>query len=116
LTSPHKKTARALEALEESVRAASNATSALWDDQMGMFEQLLSCCQDTRRGVRVFTADAELLLKKIEGLLINIAFQDEQHAEALENHFKQQKEFFETNLASRCSTDKPVVSNDFLTC
>jgi hypothetical protein len=114
LTSPHKKTARALEAVEEAVRTASNTTTALWEDQMAMFEQLLSCCQDTRRGVRDFSDDADLLLKKIEGALISIAFQDEQRSEALENHFKHQREFFDKSMASSCPKDKPAVSNMFL--
>jgi hypothetical protein len=113
LTSPNRKTARAVEAIEEALKTASNTTSALWEDQMAMFEQLLSCCQDTRRGVRAFTGDADLLLKKIEGALINIAFQDEQRAEALESHFKHQREFFDRSLALSCPTDKPAVSNKF---
>jgi hypothetical protein len=113
LTSPHKKTTRALEAVEEAVRTASNTTAALWEDQLAMFEQLLSCCQDTRREARVFTDDAALLLKKIEGALVNIAFQDEQRSEALENHFKHQKEFLDKSFASSCPKDKPVVSNVF---
>jgi hypothetical protein len=94
----------------EAIRTASNTTAALWEDQMAMFEQLLSCCQDTRRGVRVFTGDADLLLKKIEGTLISIAFQDEQRTEALHSHFKQQREFLENAVASSCRSDKPVVS------
>ncbi|KAJ9594344.1 hypothetical protein L9F63_014220, partial [Diploptera punctata] len=106
LNSPHKKTARALEAMEETVRALSNTTSALWEDQMGMYEQLLTCCQDTRRGVKDFTSDADLVLKKLEGVLINVSFQDEQRTEALENHFKEQKHFFEEALSSSCNVDK----------
>lgn len=108
LTSPHKKTVRALEAVEKTIRTASNTTAALWEDQMAMFEQLLSCCQDTRRGVRVFVGDADLLLKKVEGTRINIAFQDEQRTEALQSHFKQQREFLENVVASSCPSDKPL--------
>lgn len=114
LTSPQKKTARALQALEEAVRTASNTTVAVWEDQMAMFEQLLSCCQDTRRGLRVSTGDADLVLKKIEGALINIAFQDEQRAETLESHFKHQREFLNQSLASSCPKVKLVVSNVLL--
>ncbi|PSN50150.1 hypothetical protein C0J52_11959 [Blattella germanica] len=71
MNSPHKKTARALESVEEAVRTLSNTSTALWEDQMGMFEQLVSCCQETRRGVRTFTSDADLMLKKLESVLIN---------------------------------------------
>jgi hypothetical protein len=100
--------------MEEAVRAASNSTTALWEEQVTMFEQLLSCCQDSRRGVRVFRDDADLLLKKIEGMLVNIAFQDEQRSAAQLSHFKQQKKFLEKILESSCSADKTVVSAKFL--
>jgi hypothetical protein len=96
--------------MEKTIRSASNTTAALWEDQMAMFEQLLSCCQDTRRGVRVFAGDADLLLKKVEGMRINIAFQDEQRAEALHSLFTQQREFLEKVVASSCPSDKPAVS------
>jgi hypothetical protein len=95
--------------MEKTIRTASNTTAAMWEDQMAMFEQLLSCCQDTRRGVSVFAADANLLLKKVEGMRINIAFQDEQRTEALHSHFKQQRKFLENAVTSFCP-DKPVVS------
>lgn len=97
-----------------AVRAASNTSTALWEEQMTMFEQLLSCCQDSRHGLRVFRDDADVVLKKIEGVLINIAFQDEQRTEAQLSHFKQQKEFLEKILESSCPSDKNVVSVKFL--
>jgi hypothetical protein len=96
--------------MEKTIWTASNTTAALWEDQMAMFEQLLSCCQDTRRGVRVFASDADLLLKKVDGVRINIAFQDEQRTETLHSHFKQQREFLEKVAASSCPSDKSVVS------
>jgi hypothetical protein len=105
--------------MEKTIRAASNTTAALWEDQMAMFEQLLSCCQDTRRGVRVFAGDADLLLKKVEGMRINIAYQDEQRTEALQSHFKQQRDFLEKVVASSCPSDKPAVGVakvNFISC
>lgn len=76
---------------------------------MTMFEQLLSCCQDTRR-------DADLLLKKVEGTRIDIAFQDEQRTEALHSHFQQQKDFLQKVLALSCPSNKPKVSNAETSC
>lgn len=105
--------------MEKTIRTTSNTTAALWEDQMAMFEQLLSCCQDTRRGVRVYAGDADMLLKKVEGTRINIAFQDEQRTEALHSHFKQQREFLEKVVASSCLSVKPVVSvakPNFISC
>jgi len=108
--SPQKRTARALEVMEEAVRVASNTTAAMWDEQLTKLEQLLSCCQDSRRSVRVFRDDADLLLKKIEGMLFNIASQDEQRSEAQLSHFKQQKKFLEKILESPCPSDNTVVN------
>jgi hypothetical protein len=95
--------------MEKTIRTASNTTAALWEDQMTMFEQLLSCCQDTRR-------DADLLLKKVEGTRIDIAFQDEQRTEALHSHFQQQKDFLQKVLALSCPSNKPKVSNAETSC
>jgi hypothetical protein len=100
--------------MEEAVRAASNTTTALWEEQVTMFEQLLSCCQDSRRSVRVFRDDADLLLKKIEGMIVNVAFQEEQRSEAQLSHLKQQKHVLEKILESSCSSHKTVVSVKFL--
>ena len=114
--SPQKRTARALEAMEEAVRVASNTTAALWEEQLTKLEQLLSCCQDSRRSLRFFRGDADLLLKKIEGMLVNIALQDEQHSEAQLSHFKQQKKFLEKILESHCPSDNTVVCVMVLKC
>lgn len=115
LMSPQKRTARALEAMEEAVRLASNRTAVLWEEQVTKLEQLLSCCQDSRRSLRVFRGDADLLLKKIEGMLVNIALQDEQRSEAQLSHFKQQKKFLENILESHCPSDNTVVGVKVLT-
>jgi hypothetical protein len=114
--SPQKRTARALEAMEEAVRVASNTTTALWEEQVTKLEKLLSCCQDSRRNLRVFRDNADLSIKKIEGMLVNIALQDEQRSEAQLSHFKQQKKFLEEILESHCPSDNTVVSVKFLTC
>jgi hypothetical protein len=95
--------------MEEAVRVASNTTTALWEGQVTKLEQLLSCCQDSRRSLRVFRDDADLFLKKTEGMLVNIALQDEQRSEAQLNHFKQQKKFLEKILESPCPSDNTVV-------
>jgi hypothetical protein len=108
--SPQKRTARALEAMEEAVRVASNTTTALWEEQGTKLEQLLSCCQDSRRSLRVFRDDADLLLKKIEGMIVNIALQDEQRSEVQLSHLKQQKKILEKILESPCPSDNNVVS------
>jgi len=107
--SPQKRTARALEAMEGAVRVASNTTAALWEEQVTKLEQLLSCCQDSRRSLRVFREDADLLLKKTEGMLVNIVLQDEQRSEVQLSHFKQQKKFLEKILESPCPSDNTVV-------
>jgi hypothetical protein len=96
--------------VEEAVRVASNTTAALWEEQVTKLEQLLSCCQDSRRGLRVFSSDADLLLKKIEGMLVNVALQDEQRSEVQLSQFKQQKKFLEKVLESACPSDNTVVS------
>jgi hypothetical protein len=116
LISPQKRTARALEAIEEAVRVTSNTTAALWEEHETRLEQLLSCCQDSRRSLSVFRDDADLLLKKIEGMLVNIALQDEQRSEAHLSHFKQQKKFLEKILEAPCSSDNTVVSVKVLRC
>jgi hypothetical protein len=95
--------------MEKTIRTASNSTAALWDDQMAMFEQLLSCCQDSR-------SEAGLLLKKVEGTRIDMAFQDEQRTEALHSHFRQQRDFLQSAMAASCPSDKPVVSNAETSC
>jgi hypothetical protein len=114
--SPQKRTARALEAMEEAVRMAGNTTAALWEEHGTKLEQLLSCCQDSRRSQRVFRDDADLLLKKIEGMLVNIALQDERRSEAHLSHFMQQKKFLEKILESPCPSDNTVVSVKVLRC
>ena len=108
--SPQKRTARALEAMEEAVRVASNTTAALWEEQVTKLDQLLSCCQDSSRRLRVFRDDADLLLNKTEGVLVNIVLQDEQRSEVQLSQFKQQKKILENILESPCPSDKTVVS------
>jgi hypothetical protein len=88
--------------MEKAIRTASNTTTALWEDQMAVLEQLVSCCQDTR-------SDTRLLLQKVEGARIDVAFQDEQRTEALHSHFQQQREFMEKLVAATCPSGKPVV-------
>jgi len=112
--SPQKRTARALEAMEEAVRVASNTTAALWEEQETKLEQLLSCCQDSHRSLRVFRDDADLSLKKTEGMLVNIVLKDEQRSEVQLSHFKQQKKFLEKILESPCPCDNTVVGVKFL--
>ena len=94
---------------------ASNTTAALWEERLTKLEQLLSCCQDSRRSLRVFRDEADLLLKKIEGMLVNTALQDEQRSEAHLSHFKQQKKFLEKILESHCPSDNTVVGVEVLT-
>lgn len=91
------------------MRVASNNTAALWGEQVTKLEQLISCCHDSRRDLHVFRGDAELSLKKIEGMLVNTAVQDEQRSEAQLSHFKQQKKFLEKILESSCPSDNTVV-------
>jgi hypothetical protein len=102
--------------MEEAVRVASNTTATLWEEQVTKLEQLISCCHDSRRDLRVFRGDAELSLKKIEGVLVNIVLQDEQRSEAQLSHFKQQKQFLEKILESSCPSDNTVVGVKALTC
>jgi hypothetical protein len=102
--------------MEQAVRVTSNTTTALWEEQVTKLEQMLSCCQDSRRSLRVLRDDGDMLLKKIEGMLVNTALQDEQRSEAQLSHFKQQKKFLEKVLESHCPSDNTVVGVKVLTC
>ncbi|XP_067012693.2 uncharacterized protein [Anabrus simplex] len=97
MTSPYKKTARALEALEATIRSAVNASSALWDDQVAMSDQLLSCCMDTSKHVREFTTENKERLLKIEKAVIDDASTCDSK---MEEHFRQ--------LHAACSSNATV--------
>nr|CAD7396818.1 unnamed protein product [Timema poppensis] len=75
LTSPSKKTARALEGLESSVRFLGNTTSILMQDQAAVLDRLVTCCHRTGVELGTFTGNTELLLKRTESALNGLAHQ-----------------------------------------
>lgn len=68
----NRKHARSLESLSNTVRSVDERTTRIYDLEANQFEQILSCCKRTDHEITTFTNSADILLKRIERLVINV--------------------------------------------
>ncbi|XP_049285769.1 angiopoietin-2-like [Anopheles funestus] len=68
----NRKQCRSLDALTGMVRSIEDRTIRIYDLEANQFEQILSCCQRTNHEVATFTNSADILLKRIEHLVLDV--------------------------------------------
>uniref|UniRef100_A0A1Y9H2C0 Fibrinogen C-terminal domain-containing protein n=1 Tax=Anopheles dirus TaxID=7168 RepID=A0A1Y9H2C0_9DIPT len=68
----NRKHCRSLDALAGAVRSIEDRTVRIYDLEANQFEQILSCCQRTNNEVTTFTNSADILLKRIEHLVLDV--------------------------------------------
>nr|CAD7428241.1 unnamed protein product [Timema monikensis] len=110
LTSPSKKTARALEGLESSVRFLGNTTSILMQDQAAVLDRLVTCCHRTGVELGTFTGNTELLLKRTESALNGLAHQGNSSMQVVEGLLREQRRLLETGGCGQYPGTVPEVS------
>ncbi|XP_055607657.1 angiopoietin-2-like isoform X2 [Uranotaenia lowii] len=67
-----RKQSRSLDSLAQMLRTVEERTERIYDLEANQFEQILSCCKRTDREITTFTNSADILLKRIERLVINV--------------------------------------------
>ncbi|XP_062565293.1 angiopoietin-2-like isoform X2 [Armigeres subalbatus] len=67
-----RKNARSLESLANTLRSVDERTIRIYDLEANQFEQIWSCCKRTDHEITTFTNSADILLKRIERLVINV--------------------------------------------
>ncbi|XP_021712214.1 angiopoietin-2-like [Aedes aegypti] len=67
-----RKNSRSLESLSNTLRSVDERTIRIYDLEANQFEQILSCCKRTDHEITTFTNSADILLKRIERLVINV--------------------------------------------
>lgn len=67
-----KRNFRLMEGLEDLVREIDERTVRMYDSEDDKHKKLLTCCENTGHEIITFTASADLLLKKIENLVLNL--------------------------------------------
>nr|CAD7259982.1 unnamed protein product [Timema shepardi] len=110
LTSPSKKTARALEGLESSVRFLGNTTSILMQDQAAVLDRLVTCCHRTGVELGTFTGNTELLLKRTESALNGLAHQGNSSMQVVEGLLREQRRLLEARGCGQYPGTVPEVS------
>ena len=68
----NRKQCRSLDVLTSLVRSVEDRTVRIYDLEANQFEQILSCCQRTNNEVTTFTNSADILLKRIEHLVLDV--------------------------------------------
>uniref|UniRef100_A0A182MHA9 Fibrinogen C-terminal domain-containing protein n=1 Tax=Anopheles culicifacies TaxID=139723 RepID=A0A182MHA9_9DIPT len=68
----NRKQCRSLDALTGLTRSIEDRTVRIYDLEANQFEQILSCCQRTNHEVATFTNSADILLKRIENLVLDV--------------------------------------------
>uniref|UniRef100_A0A182PGU2 Fibrinogen C-terminal domain-containing protein n=1 Tax=Anopheles epiroticus TaxID=199890 RepID=A0A182PGU2_9DIPT len=68
----NRKQCRSLDVLTGLVRSVEDRTIRIYDLEANQFEQILSCCQRTNNEVTTFTNSADILLKRIEHLVLDV--------------------------------------------
>ncbi|XP_052890245.1 angiopoietin-2-like [Anopheles moucheti] len=68
----NRKQCRSLDALTGMARSIEERTVRIYDLEANQFEQILSCCQRTNHEVATFTNSADILLKRIEHLVLDV--------------------------------------------
>ncbi|XP_065092001.1 angiopoietin-2-like [Ochlerotatus camptorhynchus] len=68
----NRKHTRSLESLSNTIRSVDERTTRIYDLEANQFEQILSCCKRTDHEITTFTNSADILLKRIERLVINV--------------------------------------------
>uniref|UniRef100_A0A8D8AUW1 Techylectin-5B n=1 Tax=Culex pipiens TaxID=7175 RepID=A0A8D8AUW1_CULPI len=68
----NRKHGRSLDSLTNLLRTVDERTVRIYDLEANQFEQILSCCKRTDREITTFTNSADILLKRIERLVINV--------------------------------------------
>uniref|UniRef100_A0A182K673 Fibrinogen C-terminal domain-containing protein n=1 Tax=Anopheles christyi TaxID=43041 RepID=A0A182K673_9DIPT len=68
----NRKHCRSLDVLTSLVRSVEDRTVRIYDLEANQFEQILSCCQRTNNEVTTFTNSADILLKRIEHLVLDV--------------------------------------------
>lgn len=67
-----RKNSRSLESLSNVIRSVDERTTRIYDLEANQFEQILSCCKRTDHEITTFTNSADILLKRIERLVISV--------------------------------------------
>ncbi|XP_035897719.1 angiopoietin-2-like isoform X1 [Anopheles stephensi] len=68
----NRKQCRSLDTLTGMTRSIEDRTVRIYDLEANQFEQILSCCQRTNHEVATFTNSADILLKRIEHLVLDV--------------------------------------------
>ncbi|XP_058117507.1 angiopoietin-2-like [Anopheles ziemanni] len=68
----NRKNCRSMEMLTGMMRSVEDRTVRIYDLEALQFEQILSCCQRTNNEVTTFTNSADILLKRIEHLVLDV--------------------------------------------
>ncbi|XP_049547807.1 angiopoietin-1-like [Anopheles darlingi] len=63
---------RALDALTGMIRSVEDRTVRIYELEANQFEQMRSCCHRTNHEVATFTNSADILLKRIETLVLDV--------------------------------------------
>ncbi|XP_055639645.1 angiopoietin-2-like [Toxorhynchites rutilus septentrionalis] len=67
-----RKQIRSLDNVMNTLRSVDERTIRIYDLEANQFEQILSCCRRTDREITTFTNSADILLKRIERLVIDV--------------------------------------------
>uniref|UniRef100_A0A182JMY0 Fibrinogen C-terminal domain-containing protein n=1 Tax=Anopheles atroparvus TaxID=41427 RepID=A0A182JMY0_ANOAO len=68
----NRKNCRSVEVLTGMMRSVEDRTVRIYDLEANQFEQIRSCCQRTNNEVTTFTNSADILLKRIEHLVLDV--------------------------------------------
>ncbi|XP_058056113.1 angiopoietin-2 [Anopheles bellator] len=68
----NRKNCRAVDVLTGMMRSVEDRTVRIYELEANQFEQINSCCQRTNNEVTTFTNSADLLLKRIEALVLDV--------------------------------------------
>ncbi|XP_053691325.1 angiopoietin-2-like [Sabethes cyaneus] len=82
-----RKHGRSLDNLSNVLRSVDERTIRIYDLEANQFEQILSCCKRTDHEITTFTNSADILLKRIEHLVISVDQKIEQrnHQQCVRN-------------------------------
>ncbi|XP_055543901.1 angiopoietin-2-like [Wyeomyia smithii] len=67
-----RKQSRSIDNLSNLLRSVDERTIRIYDLEANQFEQILSCCKRTDHEITTFTNSADILLKRIERLVISV--------------------------------------------
>ncbi|XP_053677319.1 angiopoietin-2-like [Anopheles nili] len=68
----NRKQCRSFDVLTGMVRSIEDRTVRIYDLEANQFEQIVSCCQRTNNEITTFTNSADILLKRIEHLVLDV--------------------------------------------